>query len=314
MAGLGETLRRKRLLIVTGKGGAGKSTIAAALGLAAAGLGLHTIVAELSGQSRIARSLGRRGAGMHEVELAPRLMSISIDPREALREYLRLQLGALGTALMASRTVGYLTAATPGLGELVTIGKIWELARRERRTGRAQGYDLVIVDGPSSGQCLALLRSPATFAGIARAGPVAGQARAIARMLAASEVTGVLIAALAEELAVSETIMLCEQLERSPGMAIDGVLANRVYPRRFDDEDAHELARALDSTPDLPCRTALRAALSQHVRREAQEQQLARLSAATKGHGALELPLLPGRPPNRAALETLGERLVEGGR
>lgn len=304
-----EALRHKRLLIVTGKGGAGKSTIAAALGLAAAGLGRRTIVVELAGQSRIARSFGRNGGVMAEVELSPRLMSISIDPRAALREYLHLQLGPLGAGLMASRSIGYLTAAAPGLSELVTIGKIWELAQPRRRTRRAGSYDLVIVDGPASGQCLAMLRAPTTFAQIARAGPVASQARAIAATLAAAESTGVLIATLAEELAVGETIMLCEQLERSPTMAIDAVLANRVYRRRFEVREVSRIETNLDTAPDLLSRTALRAALSQHARREGQQQQLDRLSAGT-GRRALELPLLPGRPPDRAALELLGERLA----
>lgn len=310
-AGLGDVLGHKRLLFVTGKGGAGKSTIAAALGIAAAKRGLRTVVAEVSGQSRIARILGRRGAGMKEVELGAGLMSISIDPREALREYLRLQLGPLGSALVASRAFGYLAAAAPGLSELVTIGKIWELAQDRRRSRGAASYDLVVVDGPSSGQCLALLRSPATFAEIARAGPVGRQARAIADTLAAPDLTGVLIVTLAEELAVRETLILREQLARSPGTAVDRVLVNRVYPRRFDDEEARLIALALDTAPDLLRRTALRAALSQHMRREGQEEQLAHLAAGT-GESALQLPLLPAGPLNRAALDALGERLVTG--
>ena len=309
-AGVGDVLRHKRLLFVTGKGGAGKSTIAAALGLAAAKCGLRTVVAEVSGQNRIARILGRRGAGMKEVELGEGLMSISIDSREAMREYLRLQLGPLGSALVASHAFGYLAAAAPGLSELVTIGKIWELAQDRRRSRGAASYDLVIVDGPSSGQCLALLRSPETFAGIARAGPLARQARAIAETLGAADLTGVLIIGLAEELAVRETLILREQLTRSPGTAVDRVLVNRVYPRRFDDEDARLIALAVDTEPGLLRRTALRAALSQHQRRESQEKQLEYLAAGTGEH-ALELPLLPAGPLNRAALDALGERLVK---
>ncbi len=312
-SGFAEVLRRKRLLFVTGKGGAGKSTIAAALGMAAADRGLRTIVVELSGQSRIARIFGRRGAGMKEIELGESLSSLSIDPREALREYLRLQLGPLGSALMASRAFGYLTAAAPGLSELVTIGKIWELAGGRRQTRGAVRYDLVIVDGPSSGQCLALLRSPATYAEIARAGPVARQARAIADTLTAADLTGVLIVALAEELAVRETLILREQLAHSPGVAVDGVLANRVYPRRFDDDEFGLVARAVDSTPDLLRRTALHAALSQHIRRKAQQRQLASLAART-GEPPLELPMMPGEPLDRAALEALGERILKGNR
>lgn len=296
---------------MTGKGGVGKTTMTVALGLAAAELGLRTVVAELSGQSRVPHILARRAAGMKAIELSPRLESISIDPHAALREYLRLQLGPLGTALMASRTLEYLTAATPGLGELVSIGKVWELVHGGRRTRRGEdAYDLVLVDGPSSGQCLALLSAPTTFAEIARVGPVASQARAIATMLVTEQETGVLIATLAEELSVSETLMLCEQLEHHLGMAVDGVLVNRVYPRRFDDEDARALAGALDATPDLLGRTALRAALSEHARRAGQDEQLARLSGVSRTHRTLEVPLLAGRTPDRAALARLGRQLL----
>lgn len=312
MAGLADTLRHKRLLIVTGKGGVGKTTVTVALGLAAAELGLRTIVAELSGQSRVAHILARRAAGMKAIELSPRLKSISIDPHAALREYLHLQLGPLGTALMASRTLEYLTAATPGLSELVSIGKVWELVHGRRRPRKAgDTYDLVLVDGPSSGQCLALLSSPATFAEIARVGPVASQARAIASMLVTAQETGTLITTLAEELSVSETLMLCEQLEHHLGMAVDGVFVNRMYPRRFNDEDARALARALDVTPDLLGRTALRAALSEHARREGQDEQLARLSTVKSRHLTLEVPQLPGRALDRAALARLGKQLLE---
>src|SRR5829696_2988319 len=132
-----EGLLDKRLLFVTGKGGVGKSTVAAALGLVAARRGLRTIVAEIAGQDRLARALARDGAGggFEETELAPGLSTISIDPQHALNEYLRLQMPArpMADLLTSSRMFQYFTAATPGMRELVTIGKVWELAQLERR-------------------------------------------------------------------------------------------------------------------------------------------------------------------------------------
>ena len=126
----------KRLLFVTGKGGVGKSTVAAALGMVAARRGLRTIVAEVSRQDRVARAFDRESGEFSEVEIAPGLFTISIDPEHALEEYLLVQIKIkpLADLLGSSRMFQYFAAATPGLREMVTIGKVWELAQDERRT------------------------------------------------------------------------------------------------------------------------------------------------------------------------------------
>ena len=125
----------KRLVFVTGKGGVGKSTISIALGLSAAARGKRTIVCEVAGQETASRVFRRAQVGFHEVEVADNLWAISLDPDESLREYLLLQLRvrAMRDMLVRSRIFNYLAAATPGLKELVTIGKIWELAQPSRR-------------------------------------------------------------------------------------------------------------------------------------------------------------------------------------
>ena len=136
-------LLRKPLVVVTGKGGVGKSTVAAALGLAAARRGLRTIIAEVARRDDVSRVLG--GTGVHEDELAPGLHHISIDPEEAMEEYLvdQLPTRALADVLLSSRGFSYFAAATPGLRELLTVGKVWELAQEDRRTPGAAPYDLV---------------------------------------------------------------------------------------------------------------------------------------------------------------------------
>src|SRR5512144_1352692 len=127
----------KRLIFVCGKGGVGRSTVSIALGLLAARRGLRTIVAEVARQAHVARALGEPPGGFHvEHELAPGLWTISIDPEQAMGEYLRgrLRVRPVADVLVGSRTFGYLTAATPGMRELLTVGKIWELAQLERRS------------------------------------------------------------------------------------------------------------------------------------------------------------------------------------
>src|SRR5215217_8716925 len=142
----------KRLVFVTGKGGVGKSTISVALGLAAAARGKRTIVCEIGGQETASRVFRRAQIGFHEVEVADNLWAISIDPDHSLREYLLLQLKvrAMRDILVRSRIFGYLATAAPGLRELVTIGKIWELAQKDRKVRKGRQYDTVIVDSPAT--------------------------------------------------------------------------------------------------------------------------------------------------------------------
>ena len=105
--------------------------------------------------------------------MAENLWSISIDPDESMREYVLLQLKvrAMRDMLFRSRIFNYLAAATPGLKELVTIGKIWELAQLDRKVKKGRKYDLVIVDAPATGHGIGFLQTPRTFAAIARVGP-----------------------------------------------------------------------------------------------------------------------------------------------
>src|SRR5204863_2002144 len=203
----------KRLVLVTGKGGVGKTTVAAALGLKAASRGRRTILCEVAQQERLPALFGGRPAGHSEHELAPGLSAMSIDPERAKEEWLRYELrsNALAGLLGHSRLFHYLTAAAPGLTELVTIGKVWELAQLQRKTAQASPYDLVIVDSPATGHGVAMLRAPRTFSEVARVGPIHRQAGKIHSFLADPAATGVLTVALPEEMPVNETLELGER-------------------------------------------------------------------------------------------------------
>jgi anion-transporting ArsA/GET3 family ATPase len=292
----------KRLIFVTGKGGVGKSTLAAALGVLGARHGLRTMVAELSSQQRVQGLFDRYGEQFEEVQLASRLFTISIDPEHAMDEYLRVKVGALGHALSGSRLFQAFAMATPGMRELLTIGKVWELAQLHRRTRGASPYDLVIVDAPATGHGLGLLRTPRTFADIARVGPIAHQGRAIADTLADRDFTGVVAVATPEEMPVNETLTLCEAVEGEQ-MALDLVVLNGLYPVRFDSGEVEQLAKALERSRSQLSRSALRAALAEHARAENQREQQARLEAGVNGR-IVELPYV--------FTEHLGPRQVEG--
>jgi len=285
----------KRLLFVAGKGGVGRTTVAASLGLLAARRGKRTIVVEVAKQERVSKSFRTAGAGYEETELAPNLYGISIDPDKSLEEFLVDQVGSrrLASVLFHNRIFEYFAAATPGMRELVTIGKVWELALLERRRRGDAPYDLVILDGPPTGQGLGMLRTPQTFADVARVGPIRKKALMIDGFLRDPHQTGVVAVALPEEMPVNETVefsgKLREQMGYSPGL----VVMNGLLPERFAGRDAEAIESVNGGSGDPTVSAALRAALSQHRRCRAQRSQLRRLKKdAPEGAPVVTLPFL----------------------
>jgi anion-transporting ArsA/GET3 family ATPase len=302
----------KRLVFVMGKGGVGRSTVAAALGLAAARRGRRTIVVEVAGQHRLAGAFGSDdGEVLVERDLGDGLFAITVDPEHATEEYLSLQVRprAMGELLAHSRVFQYFAAAAPGLSELVTIGKIWELAQLQRRSRGASKYDLVIVDAPATGHGVAMIRTPKQFADIARVGPIASQGRTIHSFVSEPSLTGVVAVALPEEMPVNEALQLRDELA-SVGLRVDRVIANGCYPERFSAKNLRTLrAAAADGRTPL-ARSALRAAVSEHARAIGQREQLARLE---EGFGAppARLPFVFAPAIDRAALESLSQILEQ---
>lgn len=273
----------KRLLFVTGKGGAGKSTVSLALGVAAARRGKRTIVCEVASQEHTSRVFRRAEVGFHEVEMRENLWSISIDPDHSLREYLTIQapVRAMGEMLSRSRAFTYLTTATPGLKELVTIGKVWELSQLDRRVRKGRKYDLVLVDAPATGHGIGFLQTPRTFAAIARVGPIRSQAEALDSYITDHRRTGAVIVALPEEMPVNESELLERELSDRIGVSVDRVYMNGMYPERFSESDAGRLEAIADSV-DVGGRAAVRAALSERRRASAHREQLERLRSLVR--------------------------------
>ena len=293
----------RRLVVVTGKGGVGKTTVSAALGLAAARAGKRTMVCEVAEQERITETFGVPPAGFNETRVAPNLFTISINPDDAKEEWLRFQLhsGALAGLLGSSRIFQYLTAAAPGLSELVTLGKVWELAQLERRVARSAPYDITIVDAPATGHGVALLRAPRTYAEIARVGPIRNHANRIDEFVTNPSLTAVVAVALAEEMPVNETMDLETRLADTLGVELAAVLVNGMLPERFSQADADAMA-SVDGAGSPAAREALTAALTAHERGRSQRSQLARLKRAVDAPVAtLPFILTPELGPDELA-------------
>ncbi|MBA2522583.1 MAG: AAA family ATPase [Solirubrobacterales bacterium] len=306
----------KQLAFVMGKGGVGRTTISYALGLAAAAAGKRAIVCEIASQERGSKLFGCPPIGFHETQMSEGLWAISLDPDRTIREYLEVQMPLPGMASILSRSnlFGYLAAATPGLQEMVTMGKVWELALNERKSPDAERtYDIVIVDAPATGHGRALLQAPHAFRDLARAGPLADQASRIERTLANRSATGVAIVARAEEMAVNESIGL-EAALTAPGggteYSVDETYVNAVYPDRFSPAELRDLARLEETLgkDTEAARPALAAAGAAGARASAQAAQIARLDEARCGD-LKELPFLFDEAIGPPQLTRLAEML-----
>jgi|HubBroStandDraft_3_1064219.scaffolds.fasta_scaffold23048_2 anion-transporting ArsA/GET3 family ATPase len=299
------SLLDRKLIVVTGKGGTGKSTMACALGLIAARRGLRAIVVEVGEQHRMPDLFASRAscADDHEnaggqprngrpdtVELRNGLWSTSIDPDRAMIDWLQTLTGRISARLLrSSSTFHYFAAAAPGAKELVSMIEVRRLCEAQPKRGASKDYDLVVLDAPATGHALAMLDSPATFASIVRAGPLAEQARAVSRLLEDRQLCGYVAVAHATEMAVTETLELEQGLRAHLGRELDMVIVNEVLSRRFTREELARISSAGDGT-ELG-QAAARAACVAYERARVQQNQIARLRR--RGAGARQLARIP---------------------
>ena len=238
---------KNELIVITGKGGVGRTVVAAALGRAVARPGNTTVVCEVAEQGVIPRLLGGdRVESNGETDLGDGLAAATIDPDATLREWIRSQFGApIARTLGASRSFSQLVAAAPGAAELLTITKAWEMGPGRGFGKGTKDHATVILDAPASGHGVAMLRSPRTFADIAAGGPIRKQAEKVWDLLRDPSRCAIVAVTLPSELPVTETIELDTWMQEMLGRGLDLVVANRCEPSDFTATDIQRIRKVV---------------------------------------------------------------------
>lgn len=305
----------RRLLFVTGKGGVGKTTVASALGLLAAGQGKRTLICEVDAKGNLSDFLGLGPLRFTPTPVEDRLSAMAMDTEESLKEYLRLQLKVplLSRIGPLARTFDFVANAAPGVKEILTVGKLaYEV--------REHNYDLVLVDASATGHVVGQLASPVAMSELVKVGLVRQQTDWMLQLLTDPATTGVVVVATPEEMPVNETLELLDRLDAETDIDIAAVVANRVLPELFargEEEIFNRLAaepgrsHLVDATAPA-VETVLDAAQLATDLRRTRSVHLSRLrTEMAAGIPLIYVPYLFGRAHGMRSTRQVAERLAE---
>tara|TARA_B100001750_G_scaffold240280_1_gene249703 strand:+ start:6197 stop:7129 length:933 start_codon:yes stop_codon:yes gene_type:complete len=277
----------RKFLFVVGKGGVGKTTVSAALGLAAAAKGKKTLVAMANAKERLSTLLDSPPIGEEVVNVAPNLDAVNMTPNAALREYgmMILKIRALYEAVFENRLVRAFLRGTPGVEAWAMLGKAYFHAEGHG-PGSKGDYDLVILDAPATGHGLDMLRVPQVIVDVAPPGLLRREAERALDLLRDANKSGVLMVTLLEEMPVSETLELHAALKNELRMPVPAVVLNQVLPQLFPAGEREAFGTLHQRiAEDSPLTNLAEAARIRTGREAVQEQSRARLTR--------ELPDIP---------------------
>ncbi len=303
----------RELLFVTGKGGVGKTSIAAALAQLGARAGKRTLVCEMDAKGALAGAFDTTALEFEPRKLAPDLYAMEMNTEDSLKEYLRLfvKVPLVGRIGPLARTFDFVADAAPGVKEILAVGKLaYEV--RERH------YDLVVVDAEATGHIVAQIGAPRVIGQLVKVGMVRDQTRWISEILEDPRRTGVVIVTTPEEMPVSETIDLIGRLDQESGVAPSAIVANRVLPALFDRRQTEVVDRLDEVEPVLVeiagpgVREVLAAAHVTEARRRVGSRHLERLRAEIPaGLPVLYVPELFTRSTGRRVVSLVASSLAE---
>jgi hypothetical protein len=315
-------LLERRFILVSGKGGVGRTTVAAALARAAVDQGKRVLIAQASAAERLGRLFGRFGpVGTDVVSLAPGVDAVNMTPQSALHQYglMMLRSELVYRALFENRAVKGFLGAIPGLDAYAMLGKAWwHTTETERGSSGRPRYDLVILDGPASGHATLMLRIPGAILQAMPRGPLASDARPIRALLTDPARAALVIVTLAEELAARETAELAAAARGPLEMPLGPLVVNAVPSDALSGPEADAVLgpllpenggrdRSASGGDGLDATLSLAASLRSH--RRMAEEQLERLRRDPGGPLIL-LPRLPSADLGPSDVATLAERIA----